>query len=91
MDKLPTTQSTVRIKYFSRNELARKIDLTAREETSMSVQEWDALEFVQRFKNGEFDGQWSETFDSLSPDQIEDLHSLLLMQGESRHQPCQTV
>ena len=54
----------------------------------MSDQEWDALEFVERFKNGEFDGQWGETLDSLSPDQIEDLHSLLLMQGESRNQFC---
>ena len=54
----------------------------------MSDQEWDVLEFVEHFKNGEFDGQLGETLDSLSPDQIEDLHSLLLMQGESRNGSC---
>jgi hypothetical protein len=48
-------------------------------------EEWDVLEFVERFKNGEFDGQLGETLDSLSANQIEDLHSLLLMQGESRN------
>ena len=57
----------------------------------MSDQEWDVLEFVERFKNGEFDGQLGETLDSLSPDQIEDLHSLLLMQGESRNGSCRTI
>lgn len=47
----------------------------------MSDQVWDVLEFVERFRNGEYDGQLGETLDSLSPGQIEDLHSLL-MQGE---------
>jgi hypothetical protein len=49
----------------------------------MSDQAWDVLEFVERFRNGEYDGQWGETLDSLSPEQIEDLHRLL-MQGECR-------
>jgi len=57
----------------------------------MSDQEWDVLEFMERFREGQFDGNLSETLDSLSPDQIEDLHSLLLMQGESRNQFCSTV
>jgi hypothetical protein len=50
----------------------------------MSDQEWDVLEFVERFRNGEFDGQLGETLESLSQEQIEDLQGLLLMQGESR-------
>ena len=50
----------------------------------MSDQAWDVLEFVERFKNGEFDGQLGETLDSLSPEQIEDLRNLLVMEGESR-------
>jgi hypothetical protein len=48
------------------------------------LQEWDALEFVERFQDGEFDGQLGETLASLSPEQIEDLQRMLLMQGESR-------
>ena len=51
----------------------------------MSDREWDLLEFVERFKNGEFDGQLGEALDSLSPEQMEDLNSFLLMQGESRN------
>ena len=51
----------------------------------MSDQEWNLLEFVERFKNGEFDGQLGEALDSLSPEQMEDLNSFLLMQGESRN------
>jgi len=51
----------------------------------MSDREWDLLEFVERFKNGEFDGQLSKALDSLSPEQMEDLNSFLLMQGESRN------
>jgi hypothetical protein len=27
-------------------------------------EEWDVLEFVERFKNGEFDGRLGETLDS---------------------------
>ena len=50
----------------------------------MSDQEWDVLEFVERFRNGEFDTRLAETLDSLSREQIEDLESLLVMQGESR-------
>jgi hypothetical protein len=51
----------------------------------MSDQEWDVLEFVERFQNGEFDARLTEILDSLSPEQIEDLQSYLLMQGESRN------
>jgi hypothetical protein len=54
-------------------------------------QEWAVLEFVDRFRNGEFDGQLGETLDSLSPEQIEDLNSLLLMQGESRNDSCRRI
>jgi hypothetical protein len=50
----------------------------------MSDQEWDVLEFVERFRNGEFDGQLVETMESLSSEQIEELQARLLMQGESR-------
>ena len=50
----------------------------------MSDQEWDVLEFVERFRNGEFDTRLAETLESLSPEQIEDLNHYLLMQGESR-------
>jgi len=57
----------------------------------MSDREWDVLEFMERFKEGKFDGHLSETLDSLSPDQIEDLHGLLLLQGESRNQFCPTA
>ena len=45
-------------------------------------QEWDVLEFVERFRDGEFDGQLGETLNSLSPDQIEDLQ-LFLGEDES--------
>jgi len=55
----------------------------------MSDRVWDVLEFVERFRNGEYDGQLGETLDSLSP-QIEDLHSLL-MQGECRIGSCRTI
>jgi len=51
----------------------------------MSDRDWDALEFVERFRNGEFDARMAETLHSLSPEQIEDLESFLLMQGESRN------
>jgi hypothetical protein len=51
----------------------------------MSDQEWDVREFVERFRNGEFDGQLTETLDSLSPDQIEVLQRYLLMRGECRN------
>ena len=51
----------------------------------MSDQEWDVLEFVDRFRNSEFKGQWGEALTSLSPEQIEDLRGYLLMNGESRH------
>ena len=47
-------------------------------------QEWDVLEFIERFRNGDFDGHLAETFDSLTPEQVDDLQRLLLMQGESR-------
>jgi uncharacterized protein (DUF433 family) len=48
-------------------------------------QEWDVLEFVERFRNGEFDARLAETLESLSREQIEDLESFLLMQGESHN------
>ena len=51
----------------------------------MSDQQWDVLEFVERFRNGEFDGRLGEVLDSLSPEQIDDLQSVVLMQGESRY------
>ena len=51
----------------------------------MSDQQWDVLEFVERFRNGEFDGRLGEVLDSLSPEQIEDLQSVVLMHGESRY------
>jgi len=37
----------------------------------MSDQGWDVLEFVERFRNCEFDTRMTETLDSLSPEQIE--------------------
>jgi len=45
--------------------------LIRQEETSMSDQGWDVLEFVERFRNCEFDTRMTETLDSLSPEQIE--------------------
>ena len=57
----------------------------------MSDREWDLLEFVERFKKGEFDGRLGEALDSLSPEQMEDLNSFLLMQGESRNGLCRTI
>lgn len=45
-------------------------------------QEWDVLEFVERFRDGEFDGHLGETLNLLSPDQIEDLQHFL-REGES--------
>ena len=50
----------------------------------MTGQEWDVREFVERFRNGDFDGQLHETLNALSPEQLEDLNSFLPMQGESR-------
>jgi len=50
----------------------------------MSDQEWDVLEFVERFTNGEFDGQWEKALNSLSPEQIEDLNDFLLMRVDGR-------
>jgi hypothetical protein len=42
---------------------------------SMS-QEWDVLEFVERFRDGEFDGRIGEALELLSSEQIEDLRRL---------------
>jgi hypothetical protein len=39
-------------------------------------EEWDVLEFVERFRNGKFDGNLAETFDSLTPEQVDDLQHL---------------
>jgi len=54
----------------------------------MPDQEWNVSEFIERFRNGEFDGHLGETLDSLSPEQMEDLQSFLLVLGESRYQSC---
>jgi hypothetical protein len=48
---------------------------TLQEEFSMS-QEWDVQEFVERFRDGEFDGQLGETLDLLTAEQVEDLRRL---------------
>ena len=58
---------------------------SVQEGSLMADREWDVLEFVECFKNGEFDGKLGEVLDSLSPEQMEDLNSFLLMQGESRN------
>jgi hypothetical protein len=47
-------------------------------------QEWDVLDFVERFRDGDFEGQLGETLGSLSPEQIDELQRVLVMQGESR-------
>lgn len=49
----------------------------------MADRNWDVLEFVERFRNGEFDSQLAEALDSLSPEQTEKLRSLLI-RGENR-------
>ena len=42
------------------------------------AQDWDALEFVRRFRDGEFDGHWLEAINQLSPEQFRDLERFLL-------------
>ena len=37
----------------------------------MSDQEWDVQEFIDRFRNGDFDSRLPEIIKSLSPEQIE--------------------
>jgi len=37
-------------------------------------QEWDVLEFVERFRHGESDSQLGEALESLTPEQMEDLN-----------------
>jgi len=54
----------------------------------MSILKWDATEFVERFREGEFDGHLDDTLATLSPDQLEELQSLLLIEGESRFEYC---
>ena len=49
----------------------------------MADRNWDVLEFVERFLNGEFDGQMGETLDSSSPEQSEEVQGLPI-QGEPR-------
>ncbi len=44
----------------------------------MSDQQWDVLEFIQCLQKGELDGQLEDTVDVLSPEQIQELHRLLL-------------
>jgi hypothetical protein len=53
----------------------------------MSDREWDLLEFVERFKNGEFDGQLGEALGSLSPEQMEDLK----LSVDARREPQRIV
>jgi hypothetical protein len=48
----------------------------------MSDQQWDVLEFVLRFRNGELEDQFGETLDRLTPEQIEYLQHLLQSQGK---------
>ena len=48
----------------------------------MADRNWDLLEFVERFRKGEFDGHLEETFDSLSPEQRAELQGSLI-RGES--------
>jgi len=45
--------------------------------------EWEVADFVRRFKHGEFDGRLKEALDSLSPRQIDELQSFLLMPKNS--------
>jgi len=54
----------------------------------MSNQKWDVPEFLERFRDGEFDAHLDEILRSLSPDQLEELQSLLLVEGESRYEYC---
>jgi hypothetical protein len=54
----------------------------------MSNQKWDVPEFLERFRDGEFDAHLDEILQSLSPDQLEELQSLLLVEGESRYEYC---
>jgi len=44
----------------------------------MPDEQWDVVEFVKRLRKGELDGQLEHPVDVLSPEQIEDLHRLLL-------------
>jgi len=44
-------------------------------------QDWDVLEFVTRFQDGEFDGQLVEAIDQLSPEQLVDLERFLATQA----------
>jgi|KBSMisStaDraftv2_1062788.scaffolds.fasta_scaffold189003_1 hypothetical protein len=48
----------------------------------MADRNWDVLEFVERFRNGEFDGHLAETLDSLSPEQRGELQGQMI-RGES--------
>ena len=54
----------------------------------MPDQKWDVVEFLERFREGEFDGYLDDILASLSPDQLEELQNLLLVQGESRYEYC---
>ena len=49
----------------------------------MADKEWNVRDFVERFKDGEFNAQLLEALDSLSPEQIEELERFLLMQGKN--------
>jgi len=44
-------------------------------------EDWDVLEFVTRFKDGEPDGQPGEASDQLSPEQLRDLECFLATQA----------
>ena len=49
-------------------------------------QGWDVLEFVERFRGGEFNGQLGEILASLSSEQIEELQRMALLR--SRAEPA---
>ena len=39
----------------------------------MSDQAWDVLEFIERFRTGDFEGRLEEALESLTPEQRKDL------------------
>ena len=49
----------------------------------MPNQQWDVLEFLKRFRDGEFDDELGETLDVLTSEQFEEFRRLLLMQREN--------
>jgi hypothetical protein len=47
----------------------------------MPADDWDATLFVERLKDGAFDGHVSETLGSLSTDQIDEVNKALAEDG----------